>query len=86
MFQKKSYAWSFLNIDIMMVSANWYLNYTNRPHRMMSYKYIARTVLWLRKRPPGRFQAQFSRNLLRILKNIRNKSFLEFYLVYISVF
>ena len=32
------------------------------------------------------FQARFSRILLRILKNIRNKSFLEFHLVYISVF
>ena len=41
-----------------------------------------------RKRPPEQFLARFSGNLLRVLENIREKSFLsflEFHLVYISI-
>ena len=40
----------------------------------------------IEKTSPGQFQARFSRNWSRILKNIREKSFLEFRLVHISFF
>ena len=34
----------------------------------------------IKQRSPGQFLARFYQNLLRILKNIRDKSFLEFHL------
>ena len=60
------------------------LNTENSTHFKPSIIVIYSTVI--KKTSPGRFQARFSRNRSRILKNIRDKSFLEFHLVYISVF
>ena len=43
--------------------------------------YSLRTVLWFKNYPPDNFEARFSQNRSEILKNIRNKSSLEFHLV-----